>query len=128
MLKFTKKKQPHTKFSLPIFPELTSSVVKIESDSSDPASEEKSDHLYEIVDSDVSSNGGGSPRLVGGDFEDNLPETVNVLQHANGAKVYLVGTAHFSKESQEDVSFVSNSVIVKIKKKKTALKFYNFFD
>lgn len=40
------------------------------------------------------------------DFDNNLPETVTVLKHPNGAKVYLVGTAHFSKESQEDVSFV----------------------
>lgn len=59
--------------------------------------------MYEMVDSDASSN--GSIKL-DDDFDNNLPETVTVLKHPNGAKVYLVGTAHFSKESQEDVSFV----------------------
>ncbi|CAL8091691.1 unnamed protein product [Calicophoron daubneyi] len=32
-----------------------------------------------------------------------LPETVSLLECKNGTKVYLVGTAHFSKESVEDV-------------------------
>ena len=32
-----------------------------------------------------------------------LPSTVTVLNHISGSKVYLVGTAHFSKESQDDV-------------------------
>ena len=32
-----------------------------------------------------------------------LPATCQVLTSARGAKVYLVGTAHFSKESCEDV-------------------------
>lgn len=90
--------------------ELTSSVVKTESDSSssEPVSE-KSDHLYEIVDSDVSSTGSNK---LDDDFDNNLPETVTVLKHTNGAKVYLVGTAHFSKESQEDVSFVSICIFI----------------
>lgn len=34
----------------------------------------------------------------------DLPETVTVLESLNGGKVYLVGTAHFSLESQEDVA------------------------
>lgn len=34
----------------------------------------------------------------------NLPETVTVLETDYGSKVYLVGTAHFSLESQEDVA------------------------
>lgn len=39
--------------------------------------------------------------------EPDLPSTVQVLVSANtGAKVYLVGTAHFSKESCEDVALV----------------------
>lgn len=48
----------------------------------------------------LSSNGGKSDE----DFDNNLPETVTLLKHeATGAKVYLVGTAHFSNESKEDV-------------------------
>lgn len=40
-------------------------------------------------------------------FDNNLPETVTLLTHsATGAKVYLVGTAHFSRESQADVEKV----------------------
>ncbi|XP_003391530.2 PREDICTED: traB domain-containing protein-like, partial [Amphimedon queenslandica] len=33
----------------------------------------------------------------------SLPDTVSVLDCPNGSKVYLVGTAHFSKESATDV-------------------------
>lgn len=40
-------------------------------------------------------------------FDDNLPDTVTLLRTSQGAKVYLVGTAHFSIESQDDVSKVS---------------------
>ena len=36
-----------------------------------------------------------------------LPDTVTVLESGLGCKVYVVGTAHFSTESQEDVSKVS---------------------
>lgn len=35
------------------------------------------------------------------DFE--LPETVHLIECPDGSKVYLVGTAHFSKESIDDV-------------------------
>lgn len=35
-----------------------------------------------------------------------LPETVEVLTTKHGCKVYLVGTAHFSESSQEDVAKV----------------------
>lgn len=35
-----------------------------------------------------------------------FPDTVSVLKSSNGSVVYLVGTAHFSKESQEDVAQV----------------------
>lgn len=35
----------------------------------------------------------------------DLPETVSLLQK-DGCLVYVVGTAHFSKESQDDVSKV----------------------
>ena len=36
----------------------------------------------------------------------DLPATVTKLETAEGCKVYLVGTAHFSKESQDDVEKV----------------------
>lgn len=36
----------------------------------------------------------------------NFPDTVTVLKASNGSVIYLVGTAHFSKESQEDVAQV----------------------
>lgn len=36
-----------------------------------------------------------------------LPETVTQLTSKDGVKVYLVGTAHFSQESQEDVAKVN---------------------
>lgn len=39
-------------------------------------------------------------------FDSNLPKTVSLLHGPNGSKLYLVGTAHFSLESQEDVSKV----------------------
>lgn len=35
-----------------------------------------------------------------------FPDTVTVLKSSNGSVVYLVGTAHFSTESQEDVAQV----------------------
>jgi len=37
----------------------------------------------------------------------DLPETVTKLTTSDGCIVYLVGTAHFSKESQEDVAKVT---------------------
>jgi hypothetical protein len=40
-----------------------------------------------------------------------LPDTVTVLEGPNGAKVYLVGTAHFSQKSQQDVSLVCDQLI-----------------
>ena len=36
-----------------------------------------------------------------------LPSTVTVLDTEHGSKVYIVGTAHFSLESQEDVAKVN---------------------
>lgn len=44
------------------------------------------------------------------EFEQNLPQTVVVLRNEAGSKVYLVGTAHFSRESQDDVSLVIRNV------------------
>lgn len=44
------------------------------------------------------------------EFDKNLPDTVTVLDTPFGSKVYLVGTAHFSHESQDDVSLVIRNV------------------
>ena len=41
-------------------------------------------------------------------IDDNLPPTVTLLTTPEGGKLYLVGTAHFSVESQNDVSKVIN--------------------
>ncbi|KAK0167434.1 hypothetical protein PV327_004833 [Microctonus hyperodae] len=43
-------------------------------------------------------------------IDDRLPPTVTLLTTPTGAKVYLVGTAHFSKESQDDVSTIIQAV------------------
>ena len=43
-----------------------------------------------------------------GDFVRNLPETVTLLHSPlNDSEVYLIGTAHFSEQSQNDVISVS---------------------
>lgn len=44
------------------------------------------------------------------EFEAHLPETVSVLEGPFGSRVYLIGTAHFSEESMNDVSFVIRNV------------------
>lgn len=44
------------------------------------------------------------------EFDKNLPPTVTLLRNEHGSKVYIVGTAHFSKESQDDVSLVIRNV------------------
>ncbi|XP_063991936.1 traB domain-containing protein isoform X2 [Diachasmimorpha longicaudata] len=43
-------------------------------------------------------------------IDDRLPETVTLLTTPDGGKVYLVGTAHFSEESQNDVSLIIQAV------------------
>lgn len=44
------------------------------------------------------------------EFDRNLPPTVTLLHNEFGSKVYIVGTAHFSRESQDDVSLVIRNV------------------
>ncbi|KAH3893195.1 hypothetical protein DPMN_017339 [Dreissena polymorpha] len=44
------------------------------------------------------------------DLNPDLPETVTLLETSWGSKVYLVGTAHFSAESQEDVAKVTEII------------------
>ncbi|XP_043257505.1 traB domain-containing protein isoform X1 [Colletes gigas] len=43
-------------------------------------------------------------------IDERLPETVTLLTTPEGAKLYLVGTAHFSIESQNDVSMIIQAV------------------
>ncbi|KAL5965831.1 TraB domain-containing protein [Taenia solium] len=40
-----------------------------------------------------------------------LPKTVSLIECSNGTKVYLVGTAHFSKESIADVRFIMEKTL-----------------
>lgn len=87
-----------------IFSELTESTIKAATDSENGSGSEKSEPLELISLGDESSSNKSEE-----DFDNNLPETVTLLKHEEtGAKVYLVGTAHFSRESQEDVSMVCN--------------------
>jgi hypothetical protein len=44
------------------------------------------------------------------EFEQNLPNTVTLIKTPYGSKIYLVGTAHFSVKSQDDVSLVIRNV------------------
>lgn len=83
------------------------STVKIGSDS------DKSENFEELSgpDTDANSTDSNEHKLNNDYFDNNLPETVTLLKNPNtGAKVYLVGTAHFSKESQDDVSLVIQAV------------------
>ncbi|KYN21895.1 Histone-lysine N-methyltransferase SETMAR [Trachymyrmex cornetzi] len=43
-------------------------------------------------------------------IDERLPETVTLLTTPDGGKLYLVGTAHFSVESQNDVSKIIQAV------------------
>ncbi|KAJ8918431.1 hypothetical protein NQ315_008128 [Exocentrus adspersus] len=79
--------------------ELTESTVKIGTDSENGS--EKSEAIEILGYGDVESS---SSNKSDDDFDNNLPDTVTLLKHEKtGAKVYLIGTAHFSKESQDDV-------------------------
>ncbi|XP_011881402.1 PREDICTED: traB domain-containing protein isoform X2 [Vollenhovia emeryi] len=54
----------------------------------------------------------GTPRLMEYDptIDERLPETVTLLTTPDGGKLYLVGTAHFSVKSQNDVSKIIQAV------------------
>ncbi|XP_035778801.1 traB domain-containing protein-like [Anopheles albimanus] len=67
------------------------------------------------IESVATTNGGSGDPLIPvygslEEFDRHLPETVTVLTTPDGAKVYLVGTAHFSESSQRDVSLVMRNV------------------
>ncbi|XP_057653155.1 traB domain-containing protein [Diorhabda carinulata] len=88
--------------------ELTESTVKIDPDTENGSGSDKSDPLEIVSLGDAESSSSKSDD----DFDNNLPKTVTLLRHEKtGAKVYLIGTAHFSKESQEDVRKVITTVL-----------------
>ncbi|CAH1117931.1 unnamed protein product, partial [Phaedon cochleariae] len=90
------------------FPELSESTVKIGSDSDNGSGSDKSDPIEILGYGDAESSSNKSED----DFDNNLPETVTILKHdKTGAKIYLIGTAHFSKESQDDVEKVISNVL-----------------
>lgn len=55
------------------------------------------------------------------DNQVQFPDTVAVLKGFNGSIVFLVGTAHFSNESQEDVAQVIKVLHI------TYTQLYNIF-
>lgn len=67
------------------------------------------------VDSDIQNKkhsiGDAVSELSKGQYESTIdekfPETMTLLTTPDGGKLYLVGTAHFSVESQNDVSKVT---------------------
>ncbi|KAL6261147.1 hypothetical protein P5V15_008674 [Pogonomyrmex californicus] len=50
------------------------------------------------------------PREYDVTIDERLPETVTLLTTPDGGKLYLIGTAHFSVESQNDVSKIIQAV------------------
>ncbi|KAG5889598.1 hypothetical protein JTB14_024019 [Gonioctena quinquepunctata] len=91
--------------------ELSESTVKIDTSSENGSGSDKSDTIEILGYGDVGSSSDKSEE----DFDNNLPETVTLLKHEKtGAKVYLIGTAHFSEESQEDVAKVITNVFPQI--------------
>lgn len=88
--------------------ELSESTVKIDPDTENGSGSDKSDPIEIVSLGDAESSSSKSDD----DFDNNLPKTVTLLKHEEtGAKVYLIGTAHFSKESQEDVRKVITTVL-----------------
>lgn len=86
--------------------ELSESIVKVGTNSENGSDKSETLEIVEYGDVELRSNN-KSPE----DFDSNLPETVTLLTYKEtGAKVYLVGTAHFSRESQEDVEKVIRNV------------------
>ncbi|XP_047986525.1 traB domain-containing protein-like [Leguminivora glycinivorella] len=74
---------------------------------STPDQKRESPSDNQIADSNPECDIEGVPDLP---MDDGMPSTVTVLDAPDGGKVYLVGTAHFSLQSQEDVSRVIQEV------------------
>lgn len=75
----------------------------------DDTDDEKEEDEEEDDDEDEQEGGSLRRRVVDLDSLD-LPETCTLLTTNKGAKVFLIGTAHFSRESQTDVSQVMRAV------------------
>lgn len=71
-------------------------------------SERNSDNNFEEISSPNEEP--EKPQMTLEEFDKNLPETVTLLTGAYGSKVYIVGTAHFSEKSQNDVATVIQMV------------------
>jgi len=70
-----------------------------------------SGEVTDVEDNVTGQGAAGMPAKRQRIADPDLPKTCHVLVSANsGARVYLIGTAHFSKESCEDVSLVIQSV------------------
>lgn len=74
---------------------------------STPDEKKESPSENQIADSNPECDMEGVPELP---LDEGLPSTVTVLNAPDGGKVYLIGTAHFSLQSQEDVSRVIQEV------------------
>ncbi|XP_030752354.1 traB domain-containing protein [Sitophilus oryzae] len=84
--------------------ELSESTVKLGTESENGSDKSEPIEILNYGDVESSSNKHE-------DCDNNLPSTVTLLRdRETGTKVYLVGTAHFSKESQEDVKKVVQNV------------------
>lgn len=69
----------------------------------------------DIEDNTSEANPAAETSAVNGphpNIDDNLPATVTLLRTPEGGKCYLLGTAHFSIESQKDVSMVIIMIII----------------
>ncbi|XP_070558270.1 traB domain-containing protein-like [Ptychodera flava] len=101
-----------------------------DTDESDDDDDEEYEDVSSGVETDVEDNDDDNNDNDDGDDEDDedddmvawqrmrrnrqsdpdLPETVTELNTLNGSKVYIVGTAHFSESSQQDVATTIESV------------------
>ncbi|XP_071454411.1 traB domain-containing protein isoform X3 [Hetaerina americana] len=90
-------------------------VIDDEPEGFNPSSEEDSELDLEDEDEEAGAEVtignvlSGSPSTTAA-INSSLPDTVTLLSTPDGGSVYLVGTAHFSKESQEDVAQVIRAV------------------
>lgn len=66
--------------------------------------------LESDVEDNLSDSGTNYEKKYDPSIDDNLPDTVTILTTPDGGKLYLIGTAHFSVESQNDVSKIINAV------------------
>lgn len=73
-------------------------------------SERNSDNNFEEIVNPEDLPSAESKPISIEEFDKNLPETVTLMKGPTGSKVYLIGTAHFSEQSQNDVATVIQMV------------------